>query len=310
MEQNVEIAKVSIFINWFYRFLFVFMKWILSYIIPIFYLFIISSNAFSQGELDKQAKILYKNERSFGLALNSNGLQADYTFAKRINARNHALYQVEILSMKNPKEVKISNSYYTNKGFVYGKINNFLEVKGQYGKQTEVYRKNDASGISIKYFFSIGPSLGFLKPIYYEVIYTTGSFNGEYLQIEKFSPSIHQTNIYGKASFFKGMNEISIIPGASGKFGFNFEYSKNNMSLNALEIGVGIDVFPKNIPIMATESNQFFYLNFFAGYRFGKVLDVSEASQAEKFREKQKRNKLNRSVLKEQNKAAKLEDEF
>lgn len=270
----------------------------------------VSAPVFSQGELDNQAKILYKNERSFGVFLNSNGIEADYSYSKRINARNHTLYQVEILAMKNPKEIKISNSYYSNKGFVYGKINNFFEVRGQWGKQTEVYRKNDASGISIKYFYSLGPSIGFLKPIYYEIVYTTGTVYGEYLQIEKFSPSIHQSNIYGKASFLKGINEISIIPGASGKFGFNFEYSKNNKSINALEIGIGLDIFPRNIPIMAIESNQFFYLNFFAGYRFGKVIDVSEASQAQKFREKQKSNKLNRALLKEQKKAAKLDDNF
>jgi len=288
------------------------MKWILSYIVPIFYLFILSAPAFSQGELDSQAKILYKNERSFGVFLNSNGLGADYSYAKRINARNHTLYQVEFLSMKNPKEIKISNSYYSSKGFVYGKINNFYELKGQWGKQTEVYRKNDANGISIKYFYSIGPSIGILKPIYYEIRYIIpidGKFYPDY-RIEKYNSSIHQSDIAGRASFFKGFNEFSLIPGASGKFGFNFEYSKDNKILNALEIGVGVDVFPKNIPIMAMESNQFFYLNFFAGYRFGKVLDVGEASQAEKFREKQQSKKLSRSILKEQKKAAKLEDEF
>ncbi|MCF8381168.1 MAG: hypothetical protein K9H49_16465 [Bacteroidales bacterium] len=286
------------------------MKRIFNYIIPIVFLSLLSATAFSQGELDTQAKILYKNERSFGVFLNSNGLQGDFSFAKRINARNHSLYQIELLTLKNPKEIKISNSYYTNKGFVFGKTNNFLEIKAQWGKQTEVYRKNDASGISVKYFYTIGPTIGILKPIYYEILYATGVPWEVYTKVEKFSTSVHQTNIYGKASFLKGVNEISFIPGASGKFGFNFEYSKDNKSINALEFGIGADIFPKNIPIMAMETNQFFYLNFFAGYRFGRVIDASEASQARKFKEKSENNKKIRTINKEQKKAARLEDEF
>lgn len=286
------------------------MRRIFNYIVPVVFLAIYADSVFSQGEFDTQAKILYKNERSFGVFLNSNGLGGDYSFLERINARNHRIYQVEFLVLRHPKEIKITNSYYNNKSFVFGKTNNFYEIKGQWGKQTEVYRKNDASGISVKYFYSIGPTIGILKPIYYEILYTTGVPWDVYTKIEKFTPSVHQTNIYGKASFFEGIGEISIIPGASAKFGFNFEYSKDNKKINALEIGVGADIFPKNIPIMAIETNQFFYLNLFAGYRFGKVIDVGEAAKAEKFREKSRERKLSRKILKEQKDAARQTDEF
>ncbi|MCK4922909.1 MAG: hypothetical protein KAS71_17790 [Bacteroidales bacterium] len=286
------------------------MRRLFKYIVPVVFLAIYTDSVFSQGEFDIQAKILYKNERTFGGFLNSNGLGGDYTFSERINARDHQLYQVEVLMLRHPKEIKISNSYYTNKGFVFGKTNNFIEIKGQWGKQTEVYRKNDASGISVKYFYSMGPTIGILKPIYYEILYTTGVPWDVYTKIEKFTTSVHQTNIYGKASFFEGIREISIIPGISAKFGFNFEYSKDNKSLSALEIGIGADLFPKNIPIMAIETNQFFYLNLFAGYRFGKVIDISEAAKAEEFRDKNRERKLSRKIRKEQKDAAKQTDEF
>ena len=286
------------------------MRKVILYSIAGLFIILPSTSLFAQGELNTQSKILYRNERTFAAFLNSNGIGLDYNFAKRINARNHRLYQVELLSLKHPKEIKITNNYYTNKSFVFGKTNNFYEIKAQWGQQSEIYRKNDANGISIKYFYTIGPTIGILKPIYYEVLYSTGVPWEVYTKVEKFQPSIHQSSIYGKASFFEGINEVSIIPGASAKFGFNFEYSKMDKSINALEVGLGLDVFPKNIPIMAVETNQFFFINLFAGYRFGKVLDVGEIAQAEKYREKMKNNRLSRKIIKEQKKAEKQKDEF
>ncbi len=279
------------------------MRKISLYIISILFVILPFSSIFAQGELDTQSKILYRNERTFGIFLNSNGMGGDYSFAKRLNARNHRLYQVEIFSLKHPKEIKITNSYYSGNSFVFGKINNFYEIKAQWGQQTEIYRKNDANGISIKYFYTIGPTIGLLKPVYYEVYYSTGVLWSGYTKVEKFTSAIHQTSIYGKASFFEGIKEVSLIPGASAKFGFNFEYSKQDKSINALEVGVGMDIFPRNIPIMAVESNQFFYLNLFAGYRFGKVLDIGEIAQSEKYREKMRNKRIGRKAMREEKKA-------
>ncbi len=272
------------------------------------------TNAFSQGEIDDQKRILYKNERTFGLFLNSNGIGGDFTYAKRINARNHTLYQVELFSLNHPKEIKMSNSFYSNKSFVFGKINNFYELKGQWGQSSEIYRKNDAGSVSVRYFYSIGPTIGLLKPVYYEIYYSTGNPYEYYTRIEKFNTSVHQSNIYGKASFFEGFEEISVIPGASAKFGFTFEYSRRNININALEFGAGIDIFTKEIPIMANEMNQFFFLNLFVGYRFGKSIDISAAAQAQRerssFWERLRERRKNNQRIKEQRNATRDQDDF
>jgi len=269
-------------------------------------------NSFSQGEIDNQARILYKNERTFGVFLSSNGFGGDFSYAKRINARNHNLYQVELFSLSHPKEIKMSNSFYSNKSFVFGKINNFYELKGQWGRSSEIYRKNDAGSISVRYFYSAGPTIGFLKPVYYEIYYSTGVPYEYYTKVEKFNTSVHQSNIFGKASFFEGIDEISIIPGVSAKFGFSFEYSRRNININAIEFGAGIDIFPKEIPIMATETNQFFFLNLFAGYRFGKSIDISAAARAQRttiWDRLRERNKQ-RDIIREQKKAGRDQDDF
>jgi hypothetical protein len=268
----------------------------------ILLLFMISPTVSAQGELDEQPKILMRNEQSFGAFLNSNGLGADFQYAKRINARNHKIYRVEFSNLKHPKEIKVTNGYYSNKSFVFGKQNAFFEFKPQFGHQSELFRKNDAGGISIRYFYSAGPSLGILKPIYYDILYTTGNIYENYSRVEKFNTSIHQTQILGKASFFKGFNEISVVPGASARFGFTFEYSRMDAVLHALEIGIGVDLYPKKIPIMATEMNNFYFMNLYVGYRFGKVIDISEAARRDTWFDKFKAERKQMKSLRKQKK--------
>jgi hypothetical protein len=85
--------------------------------------------------------------------------------------------------------------------------------------------------------------------------------------------------------------------------GFLFEYSRQDTEINALEVGIGMDLFPKDIPIMATEANSFFFTNLYVGYRFGKVINITEAAQSKTFREKLDDRKQQRQILKRQKKA-------
>ena len=229
----------------------------------------------AQGEFSGQSPIFYRNEKSVAFLLNSNGWGLNGRYAKRINARKKTVFDIDFVGFKHPKEVKISNNYVSNRSFVYGKENSFFNLRVGYGKQKEMFRKIDKGGISIRRFFSFGPTAGFIKPIYYEVFETNpGNPSGEYyLSDEKFNTSIHQGNIYGRSSFFKGFNEISVIPGIYGRLGLSFEYSRQNIILHALEGGIMIDAFPKKIPIMATENNNFIFVSLFISYRFGKIVD-------------------------------------
>jgi len=91
---------------------------------------------------------------------------------------------------------------------------------------------------------------------------------------EKFSPSIAlPQDIWGRASFSKGLNETKIMPGLFVKGGFNFEYSKEDKVIHAIEFGAQINAFPKVIPIMATSDNKSIFFSLFVSYRFGMIID-------------------------------------
>ena len=162
------------------------------------------------------------------------------------------------------------------------------------GWQNELYRKYDKNGISVRLFYAGGISIGFLKPIYYEVY--TFSPIGETVDMEylKFDPSIHQSQIGGRGPFFMGFNELKVMPGATVKAGLSFEYSHKDAVVHALEAGVSLTVYPKTMPIMATDYSKFAFFSLSVGYRFGKIVDISEAARAKSRKDKrQDRKKQN-----------------
>ena len=231
---------------------------------------------FGQGELDKQQKIFYRNERSFGLLLNSDGFGISYREAQRVDYLNKRIFEVEAGTLKSPKEYRESNPVWDTPGtFIYGKINSVFYLRGSYGHQRELYKKADLGGVAIRFFYSGGPTFALYKPIYYKILHAISA--NEYNIIEeKFIAGpfgTQPTDIYSKSSFFKGLNEIKFLPGLFAKTGFNFEYSKLDKVIHAVEVGASLSAFPRKIPIMATSSNKAVFFSLFVSYRFGVVID-------------------------------------
>jgi hypothetical protein len=231
------------------------------------------TTVYAQGELDEQQKVFFRNERSFGINLNTDGIGFGYRGAKRIDFRNKKLFEIEGGTLKHPKEYKISNPYTTGGNFVFGKLNSTFYLRGGIGRQHELYKKADLGGIAIRYIYSVGPVLALYKPIYYRVLYPV-SVNEYVIKEEKFSSAIAMPQeIYGRAAFTKGLNEIKVMPGLYAKGGFNFEYSKEDKVIHAIEVGAVVNAFPKEIPIMATTTNKAVFFSLFVSYRFGMIID-------------------------------------
>lgn len=230
---------------------------------------------FAQGDIDSEQKSSIRNERTFHLLLNSSGWGFGYSYNKmNNNVFNKTIWNAEFITLKDPKELKINNPYYPEgRRFVFGKANEFYNFKFGYGKLLTLYDKKDRGGIEIRFFYHFGPVIGLLKPVYYEVLYYDPEKGAE-VKTERFNSSIHSyVDIYGRASYFKGFSKMSVVPGAYLRFGSSFEFSKKDLSVNALEGGFGIEVFPKKIEIMQNDKNKFYFLSLFVSYRFGKIIN-------------------------------------
>lgn len=253
----------------------------------------------AQGEIDDQLRVMLRDESTIGVFLNSNGFGANYRYGFWRNAWNQFIIDGDFSYVKHPKEVKTTVAYdYSTHRYVYGKQNLFWELKGAAGWQKELYRKHDKTGISVRLFYSGGLSIGFIKPIYYEV-YSISPI-GEVIDKEymKFETGSHLINIGGRGPFFMGFDELKVLPGIYGKTGFSFEYSQKDAIVHALEAGISLTVYPKDIPIMATEKNSFLFFNLIVGYRFGRIIDISEASRSKSWKEKRKQRKAQESFMK------------
>ncbi|HCC70029.1 MAG TPA: hypothetical protein DEQ09_02605 [Bacteroidales bacterium] len=235
---------------------------------------VVSVPVFAQGDIDEQDKVFYRNERTIGLTLNSNGIGISYREGKRLDFLNKRIIDIDFNLIKHPKEIKLSNPYVQAGGsFVFGKLNELYSLRGSIGHQQEIFKKLDLGGIAIRYFYSGGPSLAFAKPIYYNVLYYTPVSTYQIKQ-EKFNEDIYDpTYIYNKASFFKGFNEIKVYPGLFIKGGLNFEYSKEDKVIHSIELGTSFEAFTNKLPIMATSDNRALFLTLFVSYRIGIIID-------------------------------------
>lgn len=251
----------------------------------VFYICLVFPTIFimAQGDIDQQGKIFYRNEKSIALLLNSNGFGLSGRYAKRIDAASKTIYDVDLVFLKHPKEVKLPSE--VNPGassFIFGKENIAMVLRPGFGKQKEIYRKFDVGGISIRRYHTFGPSVSILKPIFYEVRYYVPvtptkpgdpNFRYEY-KVEKFNDNIgSNSEIVGRSSFFKGFNEVKFIPGAYAKFGVSFEYSKLDLIIHSLDAGIIAEAFAKKLPILYSNENNQFFLTLFVSYRLGKVID-------------------------------------
>jgi hypothetical protein len=227
---------------------------------------------YAQGELNEQQKVFFRNEKSFAILLNTDGVGVSYRGAKRIDYRNKNLFEIEAGNLKLIKEYKQA-SIYTQGSFIFGKLNSTFFLRSGIGHQHELFKKTDLGGIAVRYFYSGGAVLAIYKPIYYRVLHLL-SANEYELKEEKFDATIASPlDIYSKASFAKGLNETKVMPGLYAKGGFNFEYSKEDKIIHAIEFGAQLNAFPKKIPIMAGSDNKSLFFSLFVSYRFGIILD-------------------------------------
>ena len=228
----------------------------------------------AQGTIftDDEIHINYEREVWGGVFFHTQGwgLNFQKNFFKTVDKRVN--YEIQINFTHNLKQEKRYNPQYRDaKGYYYGKLNSFFVLRGLYGERKIIGHKIRSKGVEIGYTWGIGPSFGFLKPVYLEII----NFDQQVLEEAKYDPDIHnEQNIYGRAGGINGFSEIKFKPGIYLKFGMFVEYSKKQIGISGIEAGVALDIYFERIQIMAEIDNQQFfplmYINIFLGTKFNK----------------------------------------
>jgi hypothetical protein len=217
-------------------------------------------------------RVLLKKERTGGVTIHVLGMGAN--FRKGINKTyfNSRIFEVEVVSMKHPKQIRVINPYYYNaKSYVYGKLNHVYMLRAGYGFKKLMNRKPYWGGIELRVLYMGGISIAFAKPVY--LYFFDYNANIVKKQPEKYNPDnpFHNEDyIFGRAPFSYGLGEIKIYPGMFVKAALNFEFGALNSKIRALEVGGVVEYFPIAIPIMAYNPAQNFFLTFYLNFSLGK----------------------------------------
>ena len=240
-------------------------------------LFLSSYSAFAQfvAEMDTVGdNLLFRKEMSGSAIIHNNGWGLEFRVGKNRSIFNKFMFEANLIEMKDNKEIKSINPFFTNtRSYFYGKLNAVYMLRTGVGQQRMLNRKPYYGGVELRLFYSGGLSTAFAKPVYLNIIeLDEGSYR--YITItQRYDPEDHfPDNIYGRASFFKGFDKLSVYPGIYVKAGLSVDFGTLNQRPKIVEAGVAFDLFPKGIPMMAfREPNQFFmtlYLSFGLGKRY------------------------------------------
>jgi len=241
----------------------------------LFFILGFAFEAFSQDdELDGYDsvadRVLLKQEMTGGVTLHILGMGVNFRRGVNKTYFNSRIFEVEFVSMKHPKQIRVINPYYYNaKSYVYGKLNHVYILRAGYGFKKLLNRKPYWGGIELRVLYMGGISLAFAKPVYLYFWDETYS----YVKEEKYNPDNYYHNseyIYGRAPFAEGLGELKVYPGIFAKAGLNFEFGALNSKIRALEAGGVVEYFPKAIPIMAFNPAQNFIVTFYLNFSLGK----------------------------------------
>lgn len=239
-------------------------------ILFFFFIVVIAYSAVAQGTIFEEKTTIFKSENSFGIGMHTNGFQMTYRYGKFLTGFTKRIYEVEIANIKHPREIKSIYPFEEDvRGYVFGKLNTFVVLRPSIGFQKIIFPKQSIKGVSITYIAQLGPSLGFAKPVYLNIIESEG-FRSRVISKQKYDPESHTTNnIYGRASFFNGIGETRFYPGIFAKAGLHFDYGTEREVIRSLEVGAQLDAYLEQVPIMAFTNSQAIFFNFYLAVFFG-----------------------------------------
>jgi hypothetical protein len=199
---------------------------------------------------EEEGTLVFNKQNGFGIMLRTNGYGIFFEIGRRKTARVTNTYSIELTEIKHDKEEKQSGSIFSNP-YIYGKINNFYQVKLGYGKQYILGQKGNKNGVTVIGIAQGGLSMGLLKPYYVN----TGSDIIKYSD-EDSSRFLNPTNNYSGAGFQRGWGELQLRPGAYLKTALRFDIGRYNESVSAIEIGMTLDAYAQKVSIMAPVTND------------------------------------------------------
>jgi len=207
-----------------------------------------------------------------GVVYKTSGL--GFSYQNKLVAQNGIgkQFDLELTTYHHPQETKIFNSELNNPSpYVFGKLNKVAIFKTQYCVTKEISKFSENQRVGIDLVGGTGISVGFLKPVYLNLIYPDG-FGYEITVSEKYNPTIHtdKTRIAGYSDGRIGLNEINYKVGISVNAGVGFTWGYFTDFPKRLELGYYSEYFNNGLLVMAFTKNKSFQNGVYIKMFFGK----------------------------------------
>ncbi len=243
------------------------------------YAFLHAQVVFQPKPLTENRKgVLYEKELTFDFTLHTNGYNVGVSWGEMATYYRTNFYYIGFGEIKHPKEYRQNFRFInpannqTSRSFIYGKQNNFFLLRAGKGIKKYYSEKAKEKGVAVSLVLEGGPTLGILKPVYLNV--NTSENRGQLTAIryteETAEDFLNLPFIFGSAGFARGIDEVRFVPGLHGRIAANFEWGAYDEFIKAAEVGLMLDVFPRTVPIMVTETNRPFFLNLYITLQLGR----------------------------------------
>lgn len=221
---------------------------------------------------DGKVNVPLTDEYQVGILFHTQGIGITARRGYYLNAFAVRNIGIDLAHFKHPKEIQTTNPIYENgRPYVYGKQNTLQILRLWYGRQSLHAEKLRRDAVRFGTFWKVGAAFAVLKPVYLEIGYPDIPY--DYTATERYDPSAHfSDNIYGRADWSNGLDELTFVPGVHASYGLDFEYGDERFMTKALTTGVSVDAFLVAPEVFAAnfEQNSRLFVTLFATFEVGR----------------------------------------
>lgn len=221
---------------------------------------------------DGAVEIPVSDEFQFGLMMHTQGGGITARKGKYRGASQIGWIGADLCMFQHPKELRISNPVYENsRPYVYGKQNALYLLRLWRGHQRLRSEKLRKDAVRLSTHFRYGLTLGILKPVYLEIGYPDIPY--DYVATEVYDADAHfSDNIYGRAAWSNGLDQLTLVPGLHVSYALDFEYGNERSQQRSLSAGIACDAFlnPPEIFAEGFEQNPRLFVTLFATFELGR----------------------------------------
>lgn len=216
---------------------------------------------------EEEGEIIFNKQNVFGLKLNTDGYGLSYEIGRFKSARVANIFQIEINEKKHKKEKRTSllNGFNFN-SVIYGKLNNFYQVKLSAGQQRIIGGKGNKNGVGVMAIYTGGVSVGLQKPYFVDVI------DQAQQRYRKTYPDIIDSNYLeqGASGFTVGWDKVQPKFGLTAKAALRFDYGRFNETVSAIEVGLNAEYYAQKVAQMAYNPEKNFFFNAYISLLLGR----------------------------------------